>query len=138
MPTRQDDNHERDVLSRIESGAVDNAAEELSALIYASEQLTLAVHAIATSTEKLQLRVADAFNFRLGPILQAVREQLPGDIRIQLEEVETAIDRVPIPDDRIGLRGVIVKKMRKRRAFTLIERILHIYNTVNERLPRGG
>jgi hypothetical protein len=94
-----------------------------SALGYAQEQLRLAVHSLATSTESLPRRLAGVYVSNLMHAIQEMHHQgagsLPFSIAEGLRGIERMMKAIDIKDDK-GLEGSIEGQVYEQQAYEMI------------------
>ena len=109
------------------------ATEKEMSLDYAGEKLYAAVRSMATSTEPLQVRLANAYLFGFHTIGLDVNADLPPDLRASYREIEKELTKVPAQ----GNEGTVVattRIMSDNEARKLIEQIVTLYDDVTQRL----
>jgi uncharacterized protein YebE (UPF0316 family) len=104
-------------------------------LDYAYEKLFVAVTSMATSTDSLQNRLANAYIYGFHTIGLDVNADLPPNLRSLYREIEKNLTKVPAQ----GNEGSVVattRAMRDEEAKKLIEQIVHLYDEVAQLIGR--
>jgi len=104
-------------------------------LDYAYEKLSVAVTSMATSTDSLQNRLANAYIYGFHTIGLDVNADLPPNLRSLYREIEKNLTKVPARGDE-GSVVATTSVMRDEEAKKLIEQIVYLYDEVAQLIGR--
>jgi hypothetical protein len=104
-------------------------------LDYAYEKLSVAVTSMATSTDSLQNRLANAYITGFHTIGLNVNADLPPNLRPLYHQIERNLTKVPVQGDE-GRVVATTRVMRDEEAKELIEQIVYLYDEVAQLIGR--
>lgn len=105
-------------------------------LEYAYEKLSVAVAGMATSTDSLQKRLANAY-LSFHTIGLDVKADLPSNLQSLYHEIENSLTRVP-PQGSEGSILATTRTLRDEEAYRLIEQVVELYDEVAQLIGRDS
>ncbi len=104
-------------------------------LDYAYEKLSVAVISMATSTDSLQKRLANAYVYGFHTIGLDVKADLTPNLRSLYHEIEKNLTKEPARGDE-GSIVATTNVMRDEEAKKLIEQIVYLYEEIAQLIGR--